>query len=48
METASISTLFAARDEDPRSDRFLDSDAHPIMTYRSSGVVSAREVTGAS
>jgi polyisoprenoid-binding protein YceI len=39
VATASISTLFAARDEDLRSDRFLDSNAHPTMTYRSTGVV---------
>lgn len=39
VETASISTVFAARDEDLRSDRFLDSGAHPTMTYRSTGVV---------
>ncbi|MGA3221866.1 MAG: YceI family protein [Acidimicrobiales bacterium] len=34
METASISTLFAARDEDLRS-----GDAHPTMTYRSTRVI---------
>lgn len=39
VETASISTGFAARDEDLRSDRFLDSGAHPTMAYRSSGIV---------
>lgn len=39
VETASISTLFAARDEDLRSDRFLDCDAHPTMTYRSTRVI---------
>lgn len=39
VETASISTGFAARDEDLRSERFLDSGAHPAMTYRSTGVV---------
>ncbi len=38
VETGSISTLFAARDEDLRSDRFLDCDAHPTMTYRSTSV----------
>jgi polyisoprenoid-binding protein YceI len=38
VETASISTLFGARDEDLRSDRFLDCDAHPTMTYRSTSV----------
>ena len=39
VETASISTLFAARDEDLRSDRFLDCDAHPTMTYRSTSII---------
>lgn len=39
VETASISTLFAARDEDLRSDRFLDSSTHPTMTYCSTGIV---------
>ncbi len=39
VETASISTLFGARDEDLRSDRFLDCDAHPTMPYRSTSIV---------
>jgi polyisoprenoid-binding protein YceI len=39
VETASISTLFGARDEDLRSDRFLECDAHPTMTYRSTTVI---------
>ncbi len=39
VETASVSTLFEARDEDLRSDRFLDCDAHPTMTYRSTRIV---------
>lgn len=39
VETASISTLFSARDDDLRSERFLDVSNHPIMTYRSTGVV---------
>ncbi|MGH3370434.1 MAG: YceI family protein [Nocardioidaceae bacterium] len=39
VETASISTLFAARDDDLRSARFLDSDSHPTMTYRSTDVI---------
>lgn len=38
IETASISTLFAARDDDLRS-RFLDVANYPTMTYRSTGVV---------
>jgi polyisoprenoid-binding protein YceI len=36
-----ISTLFAARDEDLRSDRFLGSKAHPTMTYRSTRAVES-------
>ena len=44
METASISTPFVARDKDLRSDRFLDSDAHPTMTYRSTGVIERPRV----
>jgi len=39
VETASISTLSAARDDDLRSARFLDADAHPTMAYRSTAVV---------
>jgi polyisoprenoid-binding protein YceI len=39
VETASISTLSAARDDDLRSARFLDSETHPTMTYRSTGVI---------
>jgi polyisoprenoid-binding protein YceI len=39
VETASISTLSTARDEDLRSDRFLDCATHPTMTYRSSSVI---------
>lgn len=38
VETASISTLFGARDEDLRS-RFLDCDAYPTMTYRSTAII---------
>lgn len=36
VETASISTLFGARDKDLRS--FLACDAYPTMTYRSTSV----------
>ncbi len=43
VETAS-STPFVARDKDLRSDRFLDSDAHPTMTYRSTGVIERPRV----
>lgn len=39
VETASVNTLFAARDDDLRSSRFLDASTHPTLTYRSSGVV---------
>jgi len=39
VETASLSTLFAARDDDLRSERFLDCAAHPTMSYRSTGVI---------
>jgi polyisoprenoid-binding protein YceI len=38
VETASISTLFGARNEDLRS-RFLDCGAHPTMTYQSTGII---------
>jgi len=39
VETASISTLLVARDDDLRSDRFLAVDAYPTMTYRSTDVI---------
>lgn len=39
IESASINTMFPARDEDLRSPRFLDAAAHPTITYRSTGVV---------
>ena len=39
VETASISTLLATRDDDLRSERFLDADTYPTMTYRSTGVI---------
>lgn len=39
VETTSISTLLGARDEDLYSDRFLDCDAHPTMTYGSTKVI---------
>lgn len=39
IETGSISTLLAARDDDLRSERFLDAAAHPAMTYRSTEVI---------
>ncbi len=39
VEAASISTLLAARDDDLRSERFLDVDAHQTMTYRSTDVI---------
>ena len=39
IETASISTLLIARDDDLRSERFLDVGAYPIVTYRSTAVI---------
>jgi polyisoprenoid-binding protein YceI len=39
VEAASINTLFSARDDDLRSERFLDVATHPTMTYRSTGIV---------
>jgi polyisoprenoid-binding protein YceI len=39
VETASINTLLPARDDDLRSERFLDADAFPTMTYCSTGVI---------
>lgn len=39
IDTASISTLLAMRDEDLRSARFLDVEAHPTMTCRSTQLV---------
>ena len=44
VETSSISTPFGARHKDLRSDRFLDSDAHPTTTYRSTGVIERPRV----
>jgi hypothetical protein len=48
VETASISTPFVARDKDLRSDCFLDSDAHPTMTYRSTGFIERPRLSGGS
>ena len=31
--------MFSARDDDLRSERFLDVATHPTMTYRSTGIV---------
>jgi polyisoprenoid-binding protein YceI len=39
VETASITTLLAARDGDLRSERFLDVDAYPTMTCLSTAVI---------
>lgn len=39
VDAASINTFFPARDDDLRSDRFLDAERHPTMTYRSTGVL---------
>lgn len=38
IETASVSTHNATRDEDLRSERFFYVDKYPVMTYRSSAV----------
>jgi polyisoprenoid-binding protein YceI len=38
VETASVNTMTAARDNDLRSERFLDVATFPTMTYRSTGV----------
>ncbi|MBO2464902.1 YceI family protein [Actinomadura violacea] len=38
IETASIETGMPARDRDLRGRDFLDAEAHPRMTYRSTGV----------
>ena len=40
IETASISTQNAGRDEDLRSARFLDVMKFPTMTYHSTGVIA--------
>ncbi len=40
IDTASISTHNATRDEDLRSSRFLDVKKYPNMTYRSTGVTA--------
>jgi hypothetical protein len=48
VETASMSTLFGARNQDLRSDRFLDSDAYPTMTYRRIGVIERPGMSGVS
>jgi polyisoprenoid-binding protein YceI len=39
VETASITTLLAARDDDLRSERFLNVHTYPTMTYRSIAVI---------
>ena len=38
VDTASIHTLLPVRDEDLRSERYLDVEHHPQMTYRSTNV----------
>ncbi|MCI0687213.1 MAG: YceI family protein, partial [Sporichthyaceae bacterium] len=38
VETASLQTRFGPRDENIRSDDFLDVERYPTMTYRSTGV----------
>ena len=39
IDTVSIDTRHSARDEDLRSERFLDVKKFPTMTYRSTGVI---------
>jgi polyisoprenoid-binding protein YceI len=39
VETTSITTLLGARDDDLRSERFLDVEEYPAMTYRSTSVI---------
>ena len=39
VETTSINTLVTARDDDLRSERFLDVGRYPTMTYRSTAVI---------
>ena len=43
IDTASIDTRHAARDEDLRSARFLDVKKFPTMTYRSTGIIPELE-----
>jgi polyisoprenoid-binding protein YceI len=38
VQTASINTMVAMRDQDLRSERYLDVAHHPTMTYRSTRV----------
>jgi len=38
LRQASINTLHPMRDDDIRSDHYLDVANHPTMTYRSTGV----------
>ena len=38
VESASVDTLVAMRDDDLRSERYLNVTAHPTMTYRSTGI----------
>jgi polyisoprenoid-binding protein YceI len=40
IETASVSTHHAKRDEDLRSPRFFDVEKFPTMTYRSTAIVA--------
>jgi polyisoprenoid-binding protein YceI len=40
VETRSVNTMTAARDDDLRSERFLDVAKYPTMTYRSAGVTA--------
>ena len=38
VESASVNTLVAMRDDDLRSERYLNVTAHPAMTYRSTSI----------
>lgn len=40
IDTSSIDTRHVTRDEDLRSERFLDVKKFPTMTYRSTGVIA--------
>jgi polyisoprenoid-binding protein YceI len=49
IDTASVDTGNETRDDDIRSERFLDTASHPLMTFTSTGVTPAGDkfkVTG--
>src|SRR5215469_5778706 len=41
IDAASVDTGNEQRDEDLRSERFLDALTHPLITFRSTGVTAA-------